>query len=186
MMQLNRFPIHFAYTCIFTFAIFLCIHPADTPITGRNHCLHWNVKNVICDRLQEQESTPWIFWNRNVERKKIPFQMILMVEYDTHIFYVSIQRQIIICVFCRSFWSHDFFEFCVYPVQEVVHLFSHKFIAFDNKKRKNHSLIRTHLGLEMFWQITVLPFQKKKETNVFVCSFSSFSFFSFEMKLLTQ
>lgn len=103
MMQLKRFPIHFAYMCIFTFAIFLCIHPADTPITGRNHCLHWNVKNVICDRLQEQESTPWIFKSKCGMKKKFPFQMILMVEYDTYIFYVSIQRQIIICVFCRSF-----------------------------------------------------------------------------------
>lgn len=46
--------------------------------TGRNHCLHWNVKNVVCDRSQEQ-TKPKIheFFQIEMQKeKKIQFQMI--------------------------------------------------------------------------------------------------------------
>lgn len=115
------------------------------------------------------------FPNRNVERKKIPFQMFLMVECD--IYFVPTphtQRQIIICVFCRSFWSHSISSnFGVPSSRSGPPLFSHKFIAFSTA---NANEMKRGIGIARFVCAIVcsrnvltnnrLTISEKKKTNV--------------------
>lgn len=100
------------------------------------------------------------------------------------------QRQIIIRIHVfflyRSFRFEDFPEFVV-PSSRNGPPFSHKFIANRTQKNENeHQFagdgsrcifsngIRALMVLEMFWQITVLPFHKIGPRQMLLCCFYFF------------
>lgn len=84
MMQLNRFPISFCLHVCFYFR-----YPADTDHRSQSlsalECEKCFMRAITGTRKTHRMNS-MKFFNRNVDEKKIPFQMILMVECDIHMY----------------------------------------------------------------------------------------------------